>query len=99
MKSLKLDKACKEKEEQAKVVADHIFEALGQACPFFVALAVDVNVPTGGTLSKLEFLRVKQTDLLGKTTFVARSVESGTIKYYEPCSEILRTVHEVDVFE
>lgn len=99
VRSLRLDKACKEAEEEAKVAANHTFEALGQTCPFFVALAVTVTEPHGGSLSELEFLRVKQTDLLGKTTFVARSVKSGTIRYYEPCSEILRTVHDVGVFE
>ena len=96
---VKLDRACKTAAEDAKAAADYIFESLTRSCPRFVALAIDINDPAGGPLDNLEFMRATQTDLLGKSTYVAQPIEWGTIKYYEPCSDILKDTQEDGLLE
>jgi hypothetical protein len=96
---VKLDRACKTAVEDAKAAADYIFESLARSCRRFVAITIDINDPAGGPLDNLEFMRATQTDLFGKSTYVAQPMEWGTIKYYEPCSDILKDTQEDDLLE
>jgi len=96
---VKVDRACKTAVEDTKAAADHIFESLTRSCPRFVALSIDISDAAGGDLENLEFMRATQTDLLGKTTYVAQPVEWGTIKSYEPCSDVLQDTQEDDLLE
>lgn len=96
---VKVDRACKTAVGEAKAAADHIFNSLTRDCPRFVALSIEINDSLGGDLDCLEFMRATQTDLLGRTTYVAQSIKWGTIKFYEPCSDILRETQEDDLLE
>lgn len=96
---VKLDRACKTAVEDAKAAADYIFESLARSCARFVAITIDINDPAGGPFDNLEFMRATQTDLFGKSTYVAQPMEYGTIKYYEPCSDILEETQEDDLLE
>jgi hypothetical protein len=96
---VKVDRACKLAAEDAKAAADHIFESLTRSCPRFVALTIDINDPAGGPLDNLEFMRATQTDVLGKSIYVAQPIKWGTIKFYEPCSDILKDTQDDDLLE
>lgn len=93
------DAACQRAEKEAKVAADHIFESLAQTCPSLVALSFDLNDAYGSAVYNVDFLRVRQIDIFGRTTYAARAVEIDTIKFYEPCSDILDFATDVHLLE
>lgn len=95
---IKVERALLTAKQEARVAADYIFKTLAQSCPLFVALSIDINDPAGGDIDCVEFMRAQQTDLHGRKTHVAQSVEENTIKYYEPCSDILKQTQEDDLF-
>jgi hypothetical protein len=86
-------------EDQAKLVADHIFGTLAPSCPQFVALVVDSAWESGDVIDSGGFIRSKQTDIFGNTAYVGVPVEKSAIKYYVPCSEVLEGAQEDDWFE
>jgi hypothetical protein len=76
---------------QAKQAADLVFDNLSPHCPRFVALVLQLNEETvGECIEWLEYLRWKQIDVFGNTTYAGHPVEGGTIEYHEPCSNVLR---------
>ena len=95
---VKVERALLTAKQEARVAADYIFKNLAQSCPLFVALSIDINDPAGGPLDIVEFMRAQQTDLHGRKTHVAQSVEEKTIKFYEPCSDILKQTQEDSLF-
>jgi hypothetical protein len=80
------------RETVIKRTVDKTFSALAVSCPDLTVVVLKVD---GRTVDKPEddgthpFLRSKQTDLHGQTTYVGVPVEQHMIKHYEPCSEIL----------
>lgn len=74
--------------QEARLAADMIFDSLASSCPSLVALVIDAS---GAELHArpVGFLRAKQLDLYGKTTFVGVPVPLRELVYHEPCSEIL----------
>lgn len=86
--------------DQARAAADLVFDSLVPCCPWFVALALDLNTEhDSDSMCSVEFLRSKQIDLFGKTSYVGRPVEQGTIKYYEPCSDVLEDLPDEDLLK
>jgi len=70
-------------------IVDKVFTSLAIDCPH---LAVIVLV----TMGKFHqddgvdtFMRAKQIDSSGESTFTGMPVEHHMVKHYEPCSEIL----------
>lgn len=96
LNELVLDKACRVAAVEARVAANHIFNSLAPDCPLFVALYIEMCDLVGGPLEYLECLRAKQTDVFGKTSYVAVPGKMHTIKYFEPCSDVLEEVEEED---
>jgi len=94
---LRLDKWCRLAADEAKVAADHIFASLAEPCPEFVALSIDINEHFGAELECSAFLRSRQTDVFGRTTWVAQSIDARTLKYYVPCSDVLRDIEDEDL--
>lgn len=70
---------------QARVTADFVFDSLAPHCPWFVALVMELNSEEGDCIASVEYLRSKQTDAFGNTSYVGLPVKEGTVKYYEPC--------------
>lgn len=89
----------KKAEDQAKLVANHIFESLAPSCPHFAALVIDTVREIGDVVESKGFVRSKQTDFFGNTTYVGVPVEKSAIKYYVPCSDILECAQEDDLLE
>ena len=85
--------------DQAKLVASHIFESLAPSCPHFAALVIDTVREIGDVVESKGFVRSKQTDFFGNTTYVGVPVEKSAIKYYVPCSDILECAQEDDLLE
>lgn len=86
--------ACRKAVKDAERAANHIFDSLAQSCPLLVALSIDLYESGGDPIERMDSLRTKQIDLFGNTRHVARSIEAGTIKFYEPCSDVLETENE-----
>lgn len=70
---------------QAKEIAFVVFNRLAPCCPWFVALAMELNSEEGDCIETVEYMRCKQTDAFGNATYVGLQVDEGTVKYYEPC--------------
>jgi hypothetical protein len=74
---------------QVKSAADKMFDSLPHDCPRFIALAVNMTNSARQCQGHLGFLRTKNTDVYGKTTYAASVVPQEELKNHEPCSEIL----------
>jgi hypothetical protein len=77
---------------QARLAADLVFDTLTPHCPRFVALVVEFHTDSGDSLGCVEYLRSKQIDIIGKTTYVGQPVKRGTVRNFEPCSDVLQSV-------
>jgi hypothetical protein len=83
--------------DQVNAMANHIFGTLASACPHLVAPAVEVVRGDGFVRNCGGFIRMKQIDMFGKTSYVGVPVEKKAIKYYVPCSEILEELAGEDL--
>lgn len=99
MREVKLDLHIERAKDQARAAADLIFDSLVPRCPWFVALVLDLNTEYGDSHCCMEFLRSKQIDVFGKASHVARQVEGGTVKHYEPCSNVLENLEDEDLLK
>jgi len=94
---LRLDKWCRLAASEAKVAADHIFARLAKPCPHFVVLSIDINEHYGAELECTGFLRSTQTDVFGRTTYVALPIDWRTLKHCVPDPEILHDIVDEDL--
>lgn len=99
LRDVKLDLHVERAKDQARAAADLVFDSLVPSCPWFVALIVDLNTEYGDPLHSMEFLRSKQINVFGKMSYVGRPVEQGTIKHYEPCSNVLQSLEDEDLLK
>lgn len=70
--------------DQAKEMADEIFERLTLACPRLVAVVIGLHDNHDTLCDSHGFLRAKQTDLFGRTSSVGVLVDEDEVKYYAP---------------
>ncbi|GAB7321981.1 hypothetical protein MBLNU13_g03042t1 [Cladosporium sp. NU13] len=83
-------------EDQAKLVADHVFATLALSRPQFNALIIDSQREDGDVEKFGGFVRSKQTDIFGNTTYVGVLVEQSSFKSYMPYLHVLEDTLEDD---
>ena len=76
-----------------KTAADMIFQTLGTACPELLTIVMHVHGDSVHDSPKPHqppaFIRFKQTDPFGRSTYVSAPIDARDIKSYEPCFSLL----------
>jgi hypothetical protein len=70
-------------------IVDKAFASLAISCPDLAVIVLATMGNFSADDGTHSFLRTKQIDLRGETTFIGMPIEHHMIKHYEPCSEIL----------
>jgi 3D (Asp-Asp-Asp) domain-containing protein len=83
--------------DQVNAMANHIFGTLASACPHLVALVVEAVREDGIVHDCGGFIRTRQIDMFGETSYVGVPVEKKAIKYYVPRSGILEELAGEDL--
>jgi hypothetical protein len=72
-----------------KSIVDKAFASLAISCPDLAVIVLATMGNFSADDGTHSFLRTKQIDLRGETTFIGMPIGHHMIKHYEPCSEIL----------
>lgn len=94
LRDVNFDLQLERAKDQARVAANLVFGSLVPYCPWFTALAVQLNLGDGERIHCAEYVRLRQIDVFGNMSYVGHEVEEGTLKYYEPCSDVLESVED-----
>lgn len=74
-----------------RTAADKIFQTLGPACPRLLVVIFDVvgDFYYEPFHSLAVFIRSKQIDPVGRTTYGGAPIDAHQVKRYEPCCDLL----------